>query len=391
MAPDTTSNLATETLVYPMDSEPKDTKVVQVADGVIWARVSLPFSLDHINVYLCDEGDSWTLVDTGINGDRSREAWQAIEADVLDGKPIRHVIATHMHPDHLGLAGWLCERYGAKFSITQGEYLYAQKLWLGADGEMPQSELDHLFASGVDPSLESTIREKGYGGFRKGVSKLPDAYHRLQDGSVITFGGRRWQVVIGRGHSPEHACLMSLDDGLFISGDQILPHITSNVSVYSMEPMANPLALWISSLNRLKQVKDDVLVLPSHGRVFKGLHKRIDEIIEDHFAKLTSLHAWCSLEPRSTIETFPSLYRRKITGVDFYLGLGEAIAHLHLLESLGLMTREQDDMVYRFRSTGTLDTQGLIADIDQLPGVILRSLSDFDDALANLSHKYKIP
>jgi len=192
-------------LVFPFHKVPHEGSVIEVAKGILWARMPLPWSLDHINVYLFDEGDGWTVVDTGSNGNSGRTAWEALEASTLGGKPISRVIATHMHPDHLGLAGWLTERHKAEFYISQTEYLLANTLWMSASADFPQSELDFLFESGVDRQYEDVIKSAGFGNYKKGVYQLPTAFHRLEDGSEIMIGGRRWRTVMGRGHSPEHA------------------------------------------------------------------------------------------------------------------------------------------------------------------------------------------
>lgn len=364
-------------LDYPYaDKVPGGSDVIEVASGIFWARIPLPWSLDHINVYLFEEGDGWTVVDTGARGKTGMSAWETLESTVLGGRPIKRVIATHMHPDHLGLAGWLVERFDAEFWITQSEYLLANTLWHSAGAEFPENELTYLFRAGVDRKYEPMIRAAGYGNYKKGVHTLPSSYIRMEDGSELTLGGRRWRVVIGRGHSPEHACLVCLDEPLFIGGDQILPEITSNVSVYAREPNGNPLAHWLSSLDRMRAVEGNPLVLPSHGRVFLGLQTRLDALIGGHLDKLEKLHDWC-MEARTVVKTFRALYRRKIEGMDFFLALGEAVAHLHLLESIGLVDRAFDGDVYLFSATGTFDRDGIMEQVNRQPGVAMRPLSDF--------------
>lgn len=362
---------------YPFgDDVPEGTQAIEVAEGILWARVPLPWSLDHINVYLFDEGDSWSVVDTGAQGKTGRAVWESFEDTILNGKPISRVIATHMHPDHLGLAGWLVKKYDADFWITQTEYLLANTLWLGAAQEFPENEIEFLFRGGVDRSFEPMIRAAGYGNYRKGVHELPPSYHRMDDGTEFDLGGRRWRVVIGRGHSPEHACLVCLDEPLLIGGDQILPAITSNVSVYAREPFGNPLAHWISSLDRMRHLPANLMVLPSHGKVFYGLYARLDALIEGHVGKLAKLHDRCR-EPRTTVKTFKALFRRKVEGMDFFLALGEATAHLHLLESFGLLTRSFDGEVYHFQSVGEFDGIAIVEKVNALPGIKMRDLGDF--------------
>lgn len=364
-------------LTYPFgDSVPDGVNVIKVADGIFWARIPLPWSLDHINVYLFDEGDGWSVIDTGAKGKTGMATWTAFEDTALAGRPIKRVIATHMHPDHLGLAGWLVEQHKAEFWTTQTEYLLASTLWNSAGAEFPENELNYLFRSGVDRSFEPMIRAAGYGNYKKGVYALPPSYMRIEDGSEFELGGRQWRVVIGRGHSPEHACLYCLDEPLFIGGDQVLPAITSNVSVYGREPLGNPLAHWLSSLDRMRALPGNPLVLPSHGRAFYGLEARLDALINGHLEKLEKLHGWCQ-EPRTVVKTFRALYRRKIEGMDFYLALGEAVAHLHLLESLGLVARSFDGEVYSFISQGKYSKQDVVAAVNAQPGVMLRDLGDF--------------
>ncbi len=361
-------------LEYPYGERiPAGGDVIEVAKGIFWARIPLPWSLDHINVYLFEEKGGWTVIDTGARGKTGKEAWNTIDQEVLKGRPITRVIATHMHPDHLGLAGWLVEKYGAEFWTTQTEYMLASTLWHGAGEEFPENELTFLFRSGVDRSYEPMIRAAGYGNYKKGVHTLPASYIRIEDGSELSLGGRKWRVVIGRGHSPEHACLACLDEPLFIGGDQILPEITSNVSVYAREPNGNPLAHWLSSLDRMRDIPGSPLVLPSHGRVFFGLQERLDALINGHLEKLEKLHGWCK-EPRTVVKTFRALYRRKIEGMDFFLALGEAVAHLHLLESLGVLSRSFDGEVYHFVSHGQLTKTDVLEQVNNQPGVQLRSL-----------------
>jgi len=355
------------------DGVPEGASVIKVTEGVLWARLPLPWSLDHINVYLFEEADGWTVVDTGSNGDTGRECWDQIIETKLGGKPITRVIATHMHPDHIGLAGWLVEKTGAEFITTQGEFLLANTLWKGASDEFPEFEPDFLLKNGLNPKYEEMVRSAGYSSYSRGVYKLPPTYRRIEDGSEIMIGGRNWRVLIGRGHSPEHACLACLDEPLFIGGDQVLPEITSNVSVHAREPMSNPLALWITSLERMRAVKNDPIVLPSHGPVFKGLDVRLDGLIESHLNKLGRLHTHMT-EPMRPTKTFPALFRRKITGFDFFLALGEAIAHLHLLESLDLAERTEKDGVYHFEAKGEYDASKVIERLFEMPGVALTPL-----------------
>lgn len=361
-------------LSFPYAEKPSGDTLVELADGVFWARIPLPWALDHINVYLFDEGDSWTLVDTGSLGSRGTEAWEALFAGPIGDKPIGHVVGTHMHPDHIGLAGWICERFSAKFSMTMGEYLMVQQLWLGAADEVPDAELEFLWRAGVNPQVEAMVRKVGYSSFKKGVYKMPSVYNRLEDGSRIKLGGRPFTVVIGRGHSPEHACLVADDGSFMISGDQVLPGITSNVSVFAREPEANSLGHWLTALDRLKGLKVDPIVLPSHGKVFKGLHIRLDDLIAGHMEKLRTLTEHLA-EPHSAVDCFPALYSREVTGFDFFMALGEALAHLNFLRSVGVVERTSTEVVDSYRAVRAFEADEAMEKALALPGVALRPLS----------------
>ncbi len=372
------AKLGKSLLKFPLgDDVPAEDKVFEVAKGVFWARIPMPWALDHINIYLIDDGDSWTVIDTGVYGDFSINTWEILEAKVLGGKPVSRVIATHLHPDHVGMAGWLVDRYEASLYMSQAEYLTALTLWLSASAEVPDYQLRFLFQAGVSREKEEAIKQAGFGMFKAVVHELPGSFTRLEDGTELVIGGRRWRVVIGRGHSPEHVCLYCLDEPLLIAGDQVLPSITSNVSVTGKEPNGNPLAHWFTSLNRMKALPDDVLVLPSHGQAFYGLHLRLNSLVDGHLSKLKILHDWLA-EERSPVETLPVLFRRKLTGHDFYMALGEALAHIHLLESLDLAERRFDGEVNRFKAIGTYDPEKIVAHSHGLSGVTLRSLADFE-------------
>jgi glyoxylase-like metal-dependent hydrolase (beta-lactamase superfamily II) len=158
----------------------------------------------------------------------------------------------------------------------------------------------------------------------------------------MRLGAHEWQVVVGNGHSPEHACLYCPELKLLISGDQVLPRISSNVSVYPLEPDANPLADWLNSLAKLKaHIPNDVLVLPAHNSPFRGLHARIDELADSHqrgLARLTDLLT----EPKRAVDAFGALFSRPITDGLLGMATGEAIAHLNYLSRTGRAVRTRD-------------------------------------------------
>jgi glyoxylase-like metal-dependent hydrolase (beta-lactamase superfamily II) len=320
-----------------------------ITDGVFWLRMPLPISLDHINLWVLDDGiNGWVLVDTGLNSSACRAVWDQLFAGPLSGRPVSRIIVTHYHPDHIGLAGWLAARTGAPLWIARTEYLLARMLTLDAQPEPPSDVLNFFKHAGWPHEWLERMRASGWGHFAKGVSALPSGFQRIQDGDALQIGGRTWQVVTGRGHAPEHSCLACDEAGLMISGDQVLPRITSNVSVYPTEPEANPLQDWFDSIDRLSRLSPDLHVLPSHNEPFIGLHTRLEQLRHDHDDKLAKLIALCQEAPRTAVDCFPSLFKRTLGPGDVFPATGEALAHLNYLRGTGALTRLDDGDVMRY-------------------------------------------
>ena len=337
-------------LTYPLGRRgPDQGELIELAPGVGWARLPIPGSLKHINVWALDDGEGVALVDTGLAIPPCREAWEALFAGPLAGRRVTRVICTHFHPDHLGLAGWLCERFGVPLWMTRGEWLFGRMLSADVRDAPPPEALAHWRAAGWEEERIEAEAAKGWGRFASVVSPVPVGYVRMQDGDSLTIGGRTWRVVIGSGHCPEHACLLDEEGGLLIAGDQVLPRITSNVSLSLSEPEADPLGEWLASIGKLKRLSDDLLVLPSHGEPFTGLHARLDALAHGHRDRLDALHAKLE-EPRRAVDCFSILFGRKIEDNMMGLATGEAMAHLRHLETAGRAVREELDGVYWYRA-----------------------------------------
>lgn len=330
----TTAFLNMPRIDYVFDSEPETGEVHEIAPGVKWLRLPLPFLLNHINVWLLRDGDGWALVDTGIFTNTTREVWEYVLEHHLQGAPITRVLVTHLHPDHVGCAGWIAEKFGVELWMSREEYLLCRVLVADTGKPAPPAGLRFYSSAGFAPESLDRYAEH-FGAFGQVVSPLPEAYRRLQDGKVLRIGNHDWQIMVGRGHSPEHACLYCRELNLLISGDQILPTISSNVSVYPTEPAANPLAHWLDSLKKMKQLLPaDVLVLPAHGKPFTGAHLRLDQLIEEHELGLEKLRKICT-EPKRALDVFPALFKSRITDKNLIMATGEAISHLNYLLEQG--------------------------------------------------------
>ena len=312
-----------------------------VADGIHWLRMPLPFALDHINLWLVEDDDGWAVVDTGIHSGTSRKIWRNTIADVMGDKPINHVVVTHLHPDHVGCAGWLTDEFDIDLWMTRDEYLLCRVLVADTGRDAPDEGTGFYHAAGFPPEAMHRYEEM-FGMFGKFVAPLPEAYKRLKEGERLTFAGHTWDVLVGRGHSPEHACFLDVERNLFVSGDQLLPTISSNVSVYPTEPEANPLKDWLYSLRTLKaSLPNDVLVLPAHGKPFRGAHERLDALIDEHVLGLEKLLDHCK-EPRRAVDAFPALFKSRITDSNLMMATGESLAHLNYLIDDGSLLAETD-------------------------------------------------
>jgi glyoxylase-like metal-dependent hydrolase (beta-lactamase superfamily II) len=326
---------------YPFAEPPEPGTTMEVAPGVRWVRMPLPFSLKWINLWLLEDGDGWTVVDTGIPNSETKAHWRTIFEKELQGKPVKRVIVTHMHPDHIGLAGWMTKKWQCDLWISRLEYVTCRMLVADTGREAPEAGVKFYRACGWSQEELDRYVDK-FGGFGKAVSQLPDAYHRLSDGDEIQIGGRTWRIVTGCGHSPEHACLWQPDINVFIAGDQILPRISSNVSVFPTEPEADPLKDWIDSCRKLKGIiPEGVLVLPAHNEPFYGAHKRLDSLVEGHETALSRLLTRLDT-PKRAVDLFGAVFARAIGPDVLGMATGETIAHLNCLKGRGQVVSEQD-------------------------------------------------
>lgn len=323
-------------LHFPFAHPPAAGELTEVAPGVFWLRMPLPFQLDHINLWLLRDGADWVIVDTGFPDDAVRQRWTQI-LEKLDG-PVSRLIVTHFHPDHLGLATWLMEKTGACLLMTTGEFLTAHAVWHEVGGHGARFMVEQFRQHGLDAEHLAKFEQRG-SGYRKAVPALPDYYDRLKAGDISLIDRKEWRILIGHGHAPEHMALYCAELGVLISGDMLLPRISTNISVFAATPKADALRWFLDSLDDMaREIPEETLVLPSHGLPFRGIRARVQALHSHHEERLQALEDSCEHAPQSAAGLLDVLFNRALDTHQTMFAMGEAIAHLNYLEQAGRLS-----------------------------------------------------
>jgi len=313
---------------YPFDSQPSAGTLKEVCKGVFWLTMPLPFDLDHINLYIIEDNHGYVIVDTGIGLDKTKALWTKIFSQ-LD-KPIVGVLVTHLHPDHIGLAGWIADTYDVPFYMSQVEYFTARAFTAGKGDASPVRDRRYFHRAGLGEEQINRLTS-GSKGYSSVVSPIPLSYKRLKHGDVLIFNDIEWKVIIGRGHSPEHVCLYSSEKQTLIAGDHILPIITPNIGAYSTEPEANTLDDYLTTLPQFKALPASTLVLPAHKLPFYGLHERVDTLLAHHQHHLEALISACKEKPCTVVDLLPVLFKRTLSEGSLIFAVAECLSHLNYL------------------------------------------------------------
>ena len=324
-------------------SIPEIGELKEIIPGIFWLRMPLPFDLDHINLYLIDDGDAgYALIDTGISTAKVESLWNDI-CSRLD-KPISKVIVTHLHPDHIGMAGFLVEKFRVPFYMSHAEYFTARALSAGPRGASDWQDDEYLAMCGMSEEYigKAKARRSSSPGLSQVIRPIPIQFERLQAADLLQIGNSSWRVHIGRGHSPEHVCLYNEETKILISGDHVLPGISPNIGVYSTEPNANTLKMYLETLPPFLNLPADTLVLPSHKQPFYGLHQRINELMSHHKAHLKNLTEFC--ESGKTIQScLKVLFKRDLNEHNMFFAIAEAFSHLNYLYFEGYCSRDKNE------------------------------------------------
>ncbi|MEL6479041.1 MAG: MBL fold metallo-hydrolase [Pseudomonadota bacterium] len=326
-------------LTHPWEAPPAPGEMIEVAEGILWARLPLPMKLDHVNVYALDDGDGWTLIDTGLNWAKGLAEVEALLAGPLSAKPVTRVLMSHAHPDHLGLLGWFQAR-GAAVIASRAAWLLGRMLVLDRQTEHPPETITFRRRAGMaGADLDAFARETPFN-FADCVAPIPQGYLRLREGDLFHAGGRDWVVRMGEGHAIEHITLWTED--IVLAGDQILPGISPNIGVYPTEPEANPLAGWLETCHRFRGLGADPLVLPGHKLPFRGLDFRLGLLIDNHLSAFERIEAALDI-PKPAVDLMSPIFHREIGRGEFGLALVEAVAHMNYLHQARRVTRTLND------------------------------------------------
>jgi glyoxylase-like metal-dependent hydrolase (beta-lactamase superfamily II) len=304
---------------------------VQIADGILWARFPLPFALNHVNVYLLEDKGGWAAVDTGIGDEATKDLWAALLSGPLSGHRLTRVIVTHHHPDHMGLAGWLADRFGAPIHMTEAEFLLAQHLRQNVRFIDEKSYRDLYQRHGMGAESADILISQGHQ-YKHMVAEMPWLYNPLAVGDRLSVGGRRFEILTGGGHSAEQAMLFDRANRVFLSADQVLPRISPNISVMAIAPEGNPLGRYLRSLAEIRSaVPDNALVLPGHHGPYSGLHHRIDELSVHHEERCRIIATACKSEAKTAAEIVPLLFQRDLDSHQMSFAFSETLAHMNLM------------------------------------------------------------
>jgi glyoxylase-like metal-dependent hydrolase (beta-lactamase superfamily II) len=318
-------------LSFPHEQPPEPGMLIELAPGILWTRIPLPFRLNHVNIYLIEDGDGWAVLDTGIGNSATKDIWESLVSGPLAGRRLTRLIVTHYHPDHIGLAGWLCERYGLPLFTTQTSYLGCQVISLSPGALDARPYRDFYARHGMAPETVDLVSSQGHNYLRM-VTPLPLSFTRVVDGDTLRIGGREFRALTGDGHAPEQLMLYCPSANVLLAADQVIARISPNISVWAVDPDGDPLGLYLRSLKRIKaSIPAGTLVLPGHQLPFHGLHERCEELAAHHADRCAVIAEACAAKPHSVADLVPVLFTRELDPHQLSFAFSEVHAHVNFM------------------------------------------------------------
>lgn len=326
-----------------VSESPAAGSLTDITPDIKWLRLGLPFRLNHVNVWLLRDGEGWAIIDTGLGAQFTKDIWEQVFGEALQGAKPTCIICTHYHPDHMGCAGWLVEKYGVPFYAPLTEWAFGRMISLVPDDSYTQITRNFYSRFGLSGARFDEV--VGYGShYARNVTPLPTQINRLRQGDRLTIGGRDWLILTYGGHTPEHACLYNAADNIFIAGDQVLPFISPNISVSFYDMLADPLTDYFTSLRALKLLPPETLTLPSHGVPFRKLHLRVEQLEQHHAERLKAVEDFCTQE-RTVTEIMDMLFPQQLDPHQIMFAIGEAASHANHLVGLKKLVRTEGDII----------------------------------------------
>lgn len=328
-------NKPESSLHFPLPVPPEPGQAIEIAPGILWARIPLPFRLNHVNIFLIEDGNGWAAVDTGLGDDLTRAVWEELLTGPLRGRKLTRLIVTHYHPDHIGLAGWLTQRCDIPLVTSETSYLGCDNISLSPGALEADVYRDFYLRHGLDAETTRLVSTRGHE-YLTMVTGLPRTFRRVVAGDTLKIGGRSFAVLTGDGHAPEQVMLYCAEEKLFLSADQVLAKISPNISVWAVEPDGNPLGLYLRSLKSLRAtLPEDAFVLPGHQLPFYRAHVRIDELINHHELRCAAIAKACASAPHSAADLVPVVFHHTLTPHEMSFAFSEVLAHVNYMVERG--------------------------------------------------------
>ena len=338
-------------LITPFPTPPAFGETLEVAPGLHWLRMPLPFRLDHVNLYLVEGERGWTIVDAGVDTAVARTLWERVFSGLLASKPVERLIVTHYHPDHVGAAAYLCGRTGARLVMGETEYLTTRVHRLAGLADLA-AEQGFYRAHGLSPEQLALMGDR-LERYRSVVPALPSHYEPLRAGDHLRVGTMDAEVQCYAGHSPAQMLLFVPEHDLLFAADHVLAQISPNVSVAEDKPEDDPLGLYLASLAEIPSlIPDSTLVLPGHRLPFFGLHRRCAELVAHHAARCVDIARFCRPEaPPTAAEIVPRLFTMELDAHQFWFAFSETLAHVNMMARRGELEEIMEGGLRRWRRT----------------------------------------